>query len=154
MKLDKRTVRLGVSTCVILTYFFSFFSIMFFISDYATSVERLDTALLLIPITAAYVLAIGRRAISGQLDFDASPVVNVEYLIFVVLITVGFLSALTLIILSFPNKTIPTIDALKRALLIIEIGLGGAFGLIVEDLFGRVEKIVVPSGDSRNGTTA
>lgn len=144
MTIQKQTIRLAVSGLVISTHLLAFFTIMFLESDFASPTERTDAALLLLPITAAYVLAIGRRAISSQGDVDIGPVVNAEYILFVSLITSGFVAAMLLTVFSFPSRLIPTIETVKRFLLIIEIGIGAALGMIVEDLFGKVERITVP----------
>jgi hypothetical protein len=39
-----------------------------------------------------------------------------------------------------PSSYIPTIDDAKNWLVGLQIGLGGAFGYIAADLFGKIEK--------------
>ena len=66
--------------------------------------------------------------------------------VFVVcLVTIGFCGALLYFVFSFPAVVGPTITELRRWLVVLEVAFGGGFGLIAEDLFGKIEKVIVPA---------
>ena len=105
--------------------------------------------MLLIPVSAGYFVAVVRSAIQNQAVTATVRLVNLNYVTIVLLVTAAFCAALLLFVFSYPAVVGPTIVELRRWLVVLEIGFGGGFGLIAEDLFGKVEKIVVQP----NGTT-
>lgn len=146
----KRAVRLIVGIGVVVTHLVSFFAIVFVQRDYIPPADRLDVALLLVPITAAYVTAIVRSAISEQANFDPGPELNANYIAVCALITAAFCIGLLSFVFYYPEIGGPTTTDLKRWLVVIEIGFGTAFGLLAEDLFGKVEKVGVEQSGARS----
>jgi hypothetical protein len=59
----------------------------------------------------------------------------------------SFSVALLLFVFWFPRIGGPTIEDLRRWMIVVEIAFGGAFGLIAEDLFGKIERVPVSTAD-------
>jgi uncharacterized Tic20 family protein len=143
--LKREYVRLGVGVLVILCHFAAFAGIILWQQQFIPAAnERIDSALLLVPVTAGYLLAVVRSAIQRKDLFDSEGRVNLNYVIVVALVTVAFCISLLYTVFAYPAVFGPTTVELKRWLVVLEIGFGGGFGLIAEDLFGKVERIVVP----------
>lgn len=144
--MNRDVVRTTVGIGVILTHLVAFFAIVIWKRDYIPdAAERLDLAMLLLPISAGYFVAVIRSAIQNQVISTAQRV-NWNYIIVVVLVTSAFCVALLYFVFSYPAVVGPTIVELRRWLVVLEIGFGSGFGLIAEDLFGKVEKVVVQQG--------
>lgn len=143
MKLKMSTIRLSVGLTVISTHFLAFLAIVVLRRSYFPSDDRLDLAMLLLPITATYVMAIVRSAIRDKETIDEARYVNINYVVVVGIITLGFCIGLLFFVYGYPNVGGPTVDNLRRWILVLEIAFGAAFGLIAEDLFGKIEKISV-----------
>lgn len=143
MKRD--VVKMIVGVGVILAHLAAFFGIVVWQSKYIPSgAERLDIAMVLVPVSAGYFLAVVRSAIQNQgVTKTESSLVNWNYIAIVLVVTFAFCAALVYFVYSYPAVVGPTIVELRRWLVILEIGFGGGFGLIAEDLFGKVEKIIV-----------
>jgi hypothetical protein len=109
-----------------------------------TPPERSDLFLLLMPITAAVVLAVVRSAIEERNSLDLGPPVNLFYASVVFIVTISYAVALLSTVISYPDPTIPEIENLRQSILIHEIAFGAAFGLIATDLFGKIEKLEIP----------
>jgi hypothetical protein len=143
MKRD--TVRFFVGAGIILTHVIAFFGLVAWQSKYIPApMDRLDVAMVLVPVTAGYFLAVVRSAIQNQSSIEPVKIVNANYIFVVLLVTAVFCAALLYFVFSFPAVVGPTTVELRRWLVLLEIGFGSGFGLIAEDLFGRVEKVVVP----------
>jgi hypothetical protein len=147
----RQQVRLFVGLAVVLVHLFSFATIMFFKADWTTVSQRLDLAMVLLPVTATYFMAIVKSAVDEQSDMDIGRKVNFNYIAIVFLVTGAFLAALIFVVLVVPGPLIPTIDDAKNWLVGLQIGLGGAFGYIATDLFGKIERVSVPSATARQG---
>jgi hypothetical protein len=150
MKRD--TVKFFVGAGVILTHVIAFFGIVAWQSKYIpAAMDRLDVAMILVPVTAGYFLAIIRSAIQNQSSNEPVRLVNANYVFVVLLVTAAFCIAMLYFVFSFPAVVGPTITELRRWLVLLEIGFGSGFGLIAEDLFGRIEKVVVPVDAEKAG---
>jgi len=68
---------------------------------------------------------------------------RLNYVAVVFLVTAAFLVAIATIVIQMPGPFAPTIDDAKQWLIGLEVGLGGAFGYIATDLFGKVERVPV-----------
>src|SRR5262245_50873813 len=79
--------RIIIGVAVIAVHALCFAVIMFFKEDALTDQQRLDVALLFVPITAAYVVAIVRSAIEEQATPGQTNRVNLNYCIIVSLFT-------------------------------------------------------------------
>ena len=145
--MHRQLVRLIVGLAVVVVHLFSFAVIMFFKTEWATMSQRLDLAMVLLPVTATYFMAVVKSAVDEQADQNLGRVVNVNYVTIVFLVTGSFLTAVLAIVLAVPGSFVPTIDDAKNWLVGLEIGLGGAFGYIATDLFGKIAK----AGDSPKG---
>ncbi len=141
MKRDLLRIFVGVS--VILTHLMAFIGIVVVRASHIPSNERLDVAMILIPVSAAYFMAVVRSAIQLQDVLSSIKQVNINYTVVVSLVTVSFCAVLLYYVYGYPDVGGPTTTELKRWLLVLEIAFGSAFGLIAEDLFGKIERIEV-----------
>jgi hypothetical protein len=89
-------------------------------------------------------MAVVKNAVDEQTSRDKGALVILNYVIVVFLVTGAFLAAVATIVVQMPGPFAPTIDDAKKWLVGLEVGLGGAFGYIASDLFGKIEKIVAP----------
>jgi hypothetical protein len=123
----------------------AFFGVVSWQRQYIEPDVRLDVAMLLMPITATYFMAVVRSAVQRR-NVRGSDCVTAEYGVIVGLVTLAFCGALLYITFSFPEVVGPTTAELKRWIVVVEIAFGAGFGLIAEDLFGKIEKVVIPEG--------
>jgi hypothetical protein len=142
-------VRLIIGVAVVLVHIFSFGMIMFFKAEWATMSQRVDLAAVLLPVTATYFMAVVKSAVDEQGDFELGKYVNLNYVTIVFLVAGSFLAAIVVIIVEVPGAFVSTIDDAKQWLIGLEVGLGGAFGYIAADLFGKVEKVSATKNRSR-----
>jgi hypothetical protein len=140
--MHRQRVRLLIGSAVVLVHLFSFAMIMFFKNEWATMSQRIDLAMVLLPVTATYFMAIVKSAVDEQGDLELGRLVNLNYVIIVCFVTGAFLAADVFIVVEVPSSYVPTIEDAKNWLVGLQIGLGAAFGYIAADLFGRVEKAV------------
>jgi len=101
--------------------------------------QRIDLGLLLLPISAAYVVAVVRSAIEEQHTQAIGRKVNLNYCIIVSLFTAIALLGLLITVIQLRGD----LDIARRQILLFEIAFGTAFGLIAADLFGKIERIPV-----------
>lgn len=149
--MDRDVVKLIVGLSVILTHLIALFGIIVWKSTYIPdAAERLDVAMLLVPVSAGYFVAVIRSAIQNQTVRNEGKLVNWNYTVIVLLVTIAFCGALLYFVFSFPAVVGPTIVELRRWLVVLEIGFGGGFGLIAEDLFGKVEKVVIREASAKD----
>lgn len=139
----RESVQTALGLLILLTHVLSFFGIVFW-QSYISSDDRLDVAMLLFPITAAYFVAIVRSAITRQDVVDTVRKVTTNYLLIVGVTSVAFCLALLSFVFGYPSVGGPTTVELRRWLILLEIAFGSGFGLIAEDLFGKVERVAVP----------
>jgi hypothetical protein len=90
-------------------------------------------------------MAVVKSAVDEQSDLDPGRIVNFNYVAIVFLVTGAFLAGVLVIVVEVPGSFVPTIDDAKQWLIGLQVGLGGAFGYIATDLFGKVEKVTVPT---------
>jgi hypothetical protein len=141
--MKRELLRTFVGVLVIVTHIISFIGLIVIRKDYIPQGEHLDVAMVLIPVSAAYFMAIVRSAIQLQDVFSSSQRVNMNYVVVVILVTLSFCIALLYFVYRFPDIGGPTTVELKRWLIVLEIAFGSSFGLIAEDLFGKIERINV-----------
>src|SRR5215471_8082350 len=115
-------VRLAVGILVIVTHVAAFFGIVIWQSGYIPSgIERLDLALVLVPVSASYFMAVARSAVQHREDLSGGEPVNVNYVVIALLITLSFCAGLLVFVFGYPNIGGPTIVELRRWLLVLEI---------------------------------
>ena len=142
--MNRDTVKFLVGAGILLSHAVAFFGIVAWKSEYIpAALDRLDVAMILVPVTAGYFLAVVRSAIANQSTTEPVRRVNGNYAFVVLFVTVIFCAALLYMVFQYPAVVGPTTVELRRWLVILEIGFGSGFGLIAEDLFGKVEKVVV-----------
>jgi hypothetical protein len=129
--------RICIGVLIILVHALCFCVIFLFKDAYLTRLQQLDTAFILMPVTAAYATAVIRSAIENKERQDYGPVVNLNYAIVVILFT-----ALTLggVLYNVIHLTGATPDD-RRQIMLFEIAFGTGFGLIVTDLFGKADRV-------------
>jgi hypothetical protein len=143
-------LRMIVGLMVVGAHAAAFFGITIWQSAYIPIAgERLDAALLLVPISAAYFVAVIRSAIQHRAAVGHEAPDNLNYVVIVILITALFSGTLVYFVFEYPAVVGPTTVELRRWLLVLEIGFGAGFGLIAEDLFGKVEQVTVASTADR-----
>lgn len=132
-------VRMVVGKIVIIGNAAAFFGIVVWQNAYIPlPAERLDLAMLLVPVSAAYFVAVIRSAIQRRSATGHEPPDNWNYVSIVFLVTALFSGALVYFVFSYPAVVGPTIVELRRWLIVLEIAFGAGFGLIAEDLFGKM----------------
>ena len=131
--------RIIIGAAVILVHAACFLIIMYFKNDSFTPQQRVDLGLLLLPITAAYVVAVVRSAIEDQYNQAISRTVNLNYCIIISLFTAITIVGLLMTVIQLGGD----LDVARRQILLFEIAFGTAFGLIATDLFGKIEQIPV-----------
>lgn len=140
--MKKEYFRIGVGLSVIIVHA-ACFAIIFFGKDaYLTSSQKVDVALLFMPITAAYLVAVVRSAIDNSTPTEVITPVNLNYSLVVMLVTIIALVGLLWTVVTLTGNA----EADRHVIIIYEIVFGASFGLVAADLFGKVEKIIVPSG--------
>lgn len=149
--MSRQTVRYLVAFPILIAHAASFFWIMWVKAEWTSPAQRQDIALLLLPLTAAYFVAIVRSAIDEKNNSMNGPPVNLFYSLVVITVTVITISALIFTITQIPSAMVPTIDDARRTILIFEIAFGTAFGLIASDLFGKIENVQIPIGSLKDG---
>lgn len=135
--MTKNAFRMIVGLSVIVVHAVCFFIIFALKDDYLTKNQKIDIALLFMPITATYVAAIVRSAIDNSSPNEALVPVNMNYATVTLLVTALTLAGLLWTIASLTGSA----EADRQRIIIFEIVFGAAFGLIAADLFGKVEKI-------------
>ena len=148
--MPRDVVRTLVGLLVIIAHGTAFIGI--FVSPYfPLPSEQLDLVMLLLPVTSAYFVAVIRSAIQRRGYVGHEPPDNLNYIITVFVVTGLFCGCLVYFVFSYPEVVGPTIVELRRWLVGLEIAFGAGFGLIAEDLFGKVERVVVASAGEPAG---
>jgi hypothetical protein len=143
-------LRTTVGLAVVLVHCVAFAKLMLF-SEYELSPpQRFDVAMILIPVTSAYFMAVVRSAIRNKLNVEPALKVSTEYSAIVCIVTAMFLGALLYAVFSVGTSLIPGPAELKRWLVGLETAFGSAFGLVAEDLFGRIEQSGISAKTSRS----
>jgi hypothetical protein len=137
--MTRSTFRFIVGLSVIAGHAFCYYILLYWKTDWLSAEQRQDVSLLLLPITSAYFVAIIRSAIDNQYSFAEDQKVNAFYSSVVLLVTFLFLGALISLVLNVPGPRAPTLDDIRREILLLEIAFGAGFGLIAADLFGRID---------------
>ncbi|MDE3747367.1 hypothetical protein [Methylobacterium radiotolerans] len=138
--MSRRLIQTIIGLSVVVVHIFSFAMIMFFKSEWMSMTQRIDVALVLLPVTSTYFMAVVKTAVDDKEKFDDSPRVNLNYILVVFLVTGSFLAAVAAIVVEMPGPMAPTIEDAKNWLIGLQVGLGGAFGYIASDLFGKLER--------------
>jgi hypothetical protein len=110
--------------------------IFLFKDDYLTRAQQLDTAFILMPVTAAYTTAVIRSAIENKERQDYGPKVNLNYALVVILFTALTLCGVLYNVIELTSATPED----RRQIMLFQIVFGTGFGLIVSDLFGKAER--------------
>src|SRR2546427_6507720 len=110
----RELLRTFVGVSVILTHITSFVGLVIIRKDYIPYGEHLDVAMILIPVSSAYFMAIVRSAIQLQDVLSSTKRVNVNYIVIVSLVTLSFCIALLYFVYRFPDIGGPTTVELKR----------------------------------------
>ena len=148
--MNRDYVRLIVGIIIIGTHVVAFWAIVVWQRQYIPDpTERIDVAMLLLPVSAGYFLAVVRSAIQFQDVANSGRRVNLNYIVVVFLVTFAFCSALLYFVFSYPAIVGPTTVELRRWIVVLEVGFGAGFGLVAEDLFGKIEKVVVQGGEEK-----
>ena len=135
--MTKNIFRMIVGLSVISVHAICFFIIFALKDDYLTKGQKIDIALLFMPITATYVAAIVRSAIEHSSPDEVLVPVNANY----ALVT-SLVAGLTLVGLLWTIASLTgSAEADRQTIIIFEIVFGAAFGLIAADLFGKIEKV-------------
>jgi len=135
----KDIFRLIIGVAIIMTHFLCV-GIVFWKDAILSPSQQYDTILLLAPITVVYITAIIRAAIADQNNPLHTQSVSLFYGA-----TIGLVTLFSLIGLLYTFYRIDgTPESSKFGILIFETAFGGIFGLVVTDLFGKLEVVEVP----------
>jgi hypothetical protein len=119
---------------VLLSHFSVFVIIYFFKDAYLTDPQKNQVALSLLPVSAAYLLAVVKSAIERQSNIG-SEMINLNYAVIILSFTFLALFGLVFTVVDLRGTTPKELQLLS----VFEIAFGTIFGLIVSDLFGKVE---------------
>lgn len=79
--------RILVGTSVIFVHSFCFLIIFYYKDDFLTMSQKMDMALLIMPISAAYASAVVRSALERGRERSFGPKMNINYSVIVILVT-------------------------------------------------------------------
>jgi len=139
--MNKEYFRLGIGVAIILVHAACFLVIFYGKDDYLTPRQKIDVALLFMPITAAYTVAVVRAAVENSNLIPVPTKVSLNYAVIVLLVTVITLFGLLWTVVSLTGNS----ESDRQQIIIFEIVFGASFGLVAADLFGKVERIVIPN---------
>jgi hypothetical protein len=125
--------RICIGVLIILVHALCFGVIFLFKDAYLTRAQQLDTAFILMPVTAAYATAVIRSAIENKERQDYGPSVNLNYAVVVILFTALTLGGVLYNVVELTGSTPED----RRQIMLFEVAFGTGFGLIVADLFGK-----------------
>ena len=137
--MNKEFFRIFIGASVLAVHAFCFFWIFYMKDEYLSMPQRISIALLFMPITAAYVVAIIRHAIENATLRETHPVVNLNYAIIISMFTVITLGGLLWTVVNLQGAQ----ESDRQLILLFEVAFGAGFGLIAADLFGKIEVISV-----------
>ncbi|SFB45728.1 hypothetical protein SAMN03159496_03886 [Rhizobium sp. NFR07] len=111
-------------------------------SNRLTYDERIDTMLVIAPLTAAYFMSVTIFVIKNQRNeiVVKSDQANLLFYIFSVVIVLVFIISIFWLLRSYEDGSISSITSLKRGIGAVETIVGAGFALIMETLFGAVER--------------
>lgn len=100
--------------------------------------ERIDIAMLIGPLTAAYFVSVVRYAIDNELtDFSKSVVrVNSLYVLTSVFVVVPFIGVIYYLLVIYEDSQLD-FTFVKNGIGVIELFLGAAFTMYIDSLFGK-----------------
>lgn len=107
--------------------------------------ERVDIAMVIGPLTAAYFVSVVRFAIdNGMTDFGANPVkVNPLYVITSVFVVLPFIAAIYYLLVIYQRGGLD-FDFVKSGIAVIELFLGAAFTMYIDSMFGKATTAASP----------
>jgi len=100
--------------------------------------ERIDIAMIIGPLTAAYFVSIVRYAIDkGMTDFSADAVkVNLLYVVTSLFVVFPFIVSIYGLLYMYQNADLE-FGFVKSGVAVIELFLGAAFTMYIDSLFGK-----------------
>jgi len=100
--------------------------------------ERIDIAMLIGPLTAAYFVSVVRYAIDNELtDFSKSVVrVNSLYVLTSIFVVIPFIGAIYYLLVIYQESQLD-FTFVKNGIGVIELFLGAAFTMYIDSLFGK-----------------
>jgi hypothetical protein len=100
--------------------------------------ERIDIAMLIGPLTAAYFVSVVRYAIDNELtDFSKSVVrVNSLYVLTSTFVVIPFIGAIYYLLVIYQDSQLD-FTFVKNGIGVIELFLGAAFTMYIDSLFGK-----------------
>jgi len=101
--------------------------------------ERIDIAMLIGPLTAAYFVSVVRYAIDNELtDFSKSVVrVNSLYVLTSIFVVIPFIGAIYYLLVIYQDSQLD-FTFVKNGIGVIELFLGAAFTMYIDSLFGKL----------------
>lgn len=110
---------------------------IFFYASRFEIADKLDTAFVIGPITAAYFITISKFVIDTRDSLIVTNErVNALYALFSIIISSFFVLSIYTIIWMMQNRMIVDIGSAKRSIGVVELFVGGAFALFVDNIFG------------------
>lgn len=110
---------------------------IFFYAERFEMADKLDTAFIIGPITAAYFITISKFVIdSREAPIVTDESVNGLYAVFSIVISTFFVFSIYCVIWMMQNRMIVDISTAKRSIGVVELFVGGGFALFVDNIFG------------------
>jgi hypothetical protein len=97
----------------------------------------MQVILTLSPVTAVYFVAVVKSFIVSQHIFDPGPPVNLNFVGVAILVPVALVGFISYLILRYPGSIAGDVNSLQTWTAASEVALGGAVGLIIDDLFPK-----------------
>ncbi|WP_321338762.1 hypothetical protein [uncultured Cohaesibacter sp.] len=110
---------------------------IFFYASRFEIADKIDTAFIIGPITAAYFITISKFVIDTRnIPTVTKEKVSALYAVFSIVISTFFVMSIYTVIWMMQNMMIVEIITVKRSIGVIELFVGGGFALFVDNIFG------------------
>src|SRR5262245_31803076 len=93
-------MRMTLGPAIVVVHATAFAKIMLFTELTLSPPQRFDVAMLLIPVTVAYFMAVVRSAVRNKASSEPGPSITLEYLVIAILVSIMFLGALLFAVFS------------------------------------------------------
>lgn len=114
--------------------------ILFYLDDYLNAAQKLQVVLTLSPVTAAYFVSVIRTFVAEQANLEPGLPVSVNFVAVSVLLPSCLVGFLAYLILKYPSSIAGDVNSLQTWTAAAEVALGGAVGLVVDNLFPKRPK--------------
>jgi hypothetical protein len=111
--------------------------ILFYLDAFLDAKQKMQVILTLSPVTAAYFVSVVKGFVAEQGILDAGPAVNLNFVGISILVPLCLIGFLAYLILRYPSSIAGDVNSLQTWTAAAEVALGGAVGIVVDDLFPK-----------------